>query len=149
MENTVIKESTSPEADNTLKEYTYTDVSEHNSKEDLYMVINEKVYDVTKFLDEHPGGEEVMLDAAGQDATEAFEDVGHSDEAREILDRMTVGSLKRLESDPKPMKSHISTESSSASSSSGIGIGLYILVVLGGVAAFGTYKYLQSQDGQA
>lgn len=41
------------------------------------------------------GGEEVMLDVAGQDATEAFEDVGHSDEARETLDQLLVGNLKR------------------------------------------------------
>lgn len=32
---------------------------------------------------------------AGQDATEAFEDVGHSDEAREILQGLIVGKLKR------------------------------------------------------
>ena len=42
------------------------------------------------------GGEEVLLDVGGQDATEAFEDVGHSDEAREILDGMIVGALKRM-----------------------------------------------------
>jgi len=36
-----------------------------------------------------------MLDVGGQDATEAFEDVGHSDEAREILNGMLVGNLKR------------------------------------------------------
>lgn len=36
-----------------------------------------------------------MLDMGGQDATEAFEDVGHSDEAREILNGLLVGSLKR------------------------------------------------------
>lgn len=41
------------------------------------------------------GGEEVMLDVGGQDATEAFEDVGHSDEARETLDKLYVGELKR------------------------------------------------------
>jgi cytochrome b involved in lipid metabolism len=41
------------------------------------------------------GGEEVLLDVGGQDATEAFEDVGHSDEAREILDGMLVGTLLR------------------------------------------------------
>jgi cytochrome b involved in lipid metabolism len=41
------------------------------------------------------GGEEVLLDVAGQDATEAFEDVGHSDEAREILAGLKVGTLKR------------------------------------------------------
>lgn len=42
------------------------------------------------------GGEEVLLDVAGQDATEAFEDVGHSDEAREILAPLQVGVLKRM-----------------------------------------------------
>lgn len=36
-----------------------------------------------------------MLDVAGQDATEAFEDVGHSDEARETLDQLYAGTLKR------------------------------------------------------
>ena len=36
-----------------------------------------------------------MLDVAGQDATEAFEDVGHSDEAREILEGLLVGTLQR------------------------------------------------------
>jgi hypothetical protein len=36
-----------------------------------------------------------MLDVGGQDATEAFEDVGHSDEARETLDQLLVGTLKR------------------------------------------------------
>ena len=41
------------------------------------------------------GGEEVLLDVGGQDATEAFEDVGHSDEAREILNGLLVGTLKR------------------------------------------------------
>lgn len=35
------------------------------------------------------------MDVAGQDATEAFEDIGHSDEAREILDGLLVGPLKR------------------------------------------------------
>lgn len=41
------------------------------------------------------GGEEVLLDVGGQDSTEAFEDVGHSDEAREILEGLLVGTLKR------------------------------------------------------
>lgn len=36
-----------------------------------------------------------MIDVAGQDGTEAFEDVGHSDEAREILEGLYIGDLKR------------------------------------------------------
>lgn len=36
-----------------------------------------------------------MVDVGGQDATEAFEDVGHSDEAREVLEGLLIGTLKR------------------------------------------------------
>jgi len=78
------------------KEYTYAEVAEHTAKKDLLLVIHDKVYDTSSFVDEHPGGEEVLLDVGGQDATEAFEDVGHSDEAREILEGLLVGTLKRL-----------------------------------------------------
>lgn len=38
----------------------------------------------------------MLLDVGGQDATEPFEDVGHSDEAREILNGLLVGNLKRV-----------------------------------------------------
>ena len=80
--------------------FTLSDVAEHNTKKDLWMVVHDKVYDCTSFVDEHPGGEEVMLDVGGQDATDAFEDVGHSDEAREILKGMLKGDLKRAVSLP-------------------------------------------------
>ena len=35
-------------------ELTYQDVAEHNTKDDLYMVIHDKIYDISKFVDEHP-----------------------------------------------------------------------------------------------
>lgn len=43
-----------------------------------------------------------MLDVGGQDATEAFEDVGHSDEARETLEQLLIGKLKRQVSSSFP-----------------------------------------------
>lgn len=52
------------------------------------------VYDVTKFMDEHPGGDEVLTAEAGKDASEAFEDVGHSDDARSLLPAMLVGAME-------------------------------------------------------
>ncbi|KAF8982379.1 hypothetical protein BGZ52_001904, partial [Haplosporangium bisporale] len=61
---------------------TFADLSKHNSRDNLFLAIHDKVYDVSGFIDEHPGGEEVLLDEAGRDATESFEDVGHSEEAR-------------------------------------------------------------------
>lgn len=42
---------------------------------------------------QHPGGEEVLLEQAGSDATESFEDVGHSTDAREMLEQYYVGEL--------------------------------------------------------
>ena len=38
----------------TTKEFSYSDVSEHSSKKDLYLVIHDKVYNATSFVDEHP-----------------------------------------------------------------------------------------------
>jgi len=129
------------------KEYTYAEVAEHTAKKDLLLVIHDKVYDTSSFVDEHPGGEEVLLDVGGQDATEAFEDVGHSDEAREILEGLLVGTLKRLPGDPKPKVAAANTTSSTTSSSStGMGIGLYAVILLGGLAAYGAYQYMQSQS---
>lgn len=54
------------------------EISKHNNAESTWIIIDDLVYDVTKFLMEHPGGEEVILNLAGQDATEGFNDVGHS-----------------------------------------------------------------------
>ncbi|RVD86451.1 uncharacterized protein DFL_004725 [Arthrobotrys flagrans] len=130
------------------KEYTYADVAAHDTKESIYVVIDEKVYDVSAFVDEHPGGEEVMLDVAGQDGTEAFEDVGHSDEAREILSKYLIGNLKRSESDPKPVTISRAAASSSGDSSSGGLPGIVYAVLVAAVAA-GGYYYLQLQQQQA
>ncbi|KAJ7228189.1 cytochrome b5-like heme/steroid binding domain-containing protein [Mycena pura] len=74
---------------------TLDELRANNTKDSLYVLLHEKVYDVTKFLDEHPGGDEVILAEASQDATEAFEDVGHSDEARELLPGMLVGEFEK------------------------------------------------------
>ena len=65
----------------------------HSSREDVWMSIHGKVYDVTKYLEDHPGGEEVLMDRGGKDATEDYEDVGHSNEARKTLNRYEIGEL--------------------------------------------------------
>ncbi|KAI0698518.1 cytochrome b5 [Cerioporus squamosus] len=76
---------------------TYAELKEHRTKDSLYLLLHEKVYDVTKFIDEHPGGDEVILAEAARDATEAFEDVGHSDEARALLKDMLVGDFEKTD----------------------------------------------------
>ncbi|XP_019749446.1 cytochrome b5 [Hippocampus comes] len=76
-----------------VKYFTLDDIAEHNSVKSTWIVISHKVYDVTGFLEEHPGGEEVLREHAGGDATENFEDVGHSSDARAIAQQMFVGEL--------------------------------------------------------
>ncbi|CAG8652372.1 15366_t:CDS:2 [Cetraspora pellucida] len=75
------------------KLFTFEELSQHNKKGSLYVAIKGKIYDISKFIDEHPGGEVVLLDEAGRDATDAFKDVGHSGEALEILKGLEIGEL--------------------------------------------------------
>lgn len=52
------------------------------------------VYDITKYLDDHPGGAGILLDVAGIDATEFFDNAGHSEDADEIMANYRIGTLK-------------------------------------------------------
>ncbi|XP_026869109.2 cytochrome b5 [Electrophorus electricus] len=76
-----------------IKYYRLSEVEERNSSKSTWIIINHKVYDVTKFLEEHPGGEEVLREQAGGDATESFEDVGHSTDARDMSKSFLIGEL--------------------------------------------------------
>ncbi|XP_031096700.1 cytochrome b5-like [Ipomoea triloba] len=69
------------------------EVSLHNTPKDCWVIINAKAYNVTNFLNEHPGGEDVLLAAAGKDASEEFEDAGHGSAARLMLDEFYVGEV--------------------------------------------------------
>ncbi|XP_074769653.1 cytochrome b5 type B isoform X2 [Athene noctua] len=73
--------------------FTLEEVGKRNSNSEAWLVIHGRVYDVTRFLEEHPGGEEVLLEQAGRDATECFEDVGHSMDAREMLKQYYIGEI--------------------------------------------------------
>lgn len=76
-----------------VKTYTLDEIAEHSDKKSTWILIHGNVYDVTKFLEEHPGGEEVLLDQAGKHATEAFEDIGHSTDARDLMKQYKIGEL--------------------------------------------------------
>ncbi|KAM9416510.1 cytochrome b5 [Salvelinus alpinus] len=76
-----------------VKYYRLSEIEEQNTFKSTWIIINFNVYDVTKFLEEHPGGEEVLREQAGGDATESFEDVGHSSDAKEMAANMVIGEL--------------------------------------------------------
>ncbi|CAM0881070.1 unnamed protein product [Alopecurus aequalis] len=83
------------EENETKQLFSLSDVSLHASRKDCWVVIHGKVYDVTKFLEDHPGGEDVLLHVSAYgDATEAFEDVGHSTSAIGMMSSYLIGSIE-------------------------------------------------------
>ncbi|XP_008848889.1 cytochrome b5 [Nannospalax galili] len=81
------------QTDSAVKYYTLEEIQKHKDSRSTWVILHHKVYDLTKFLEEHPGGEEVLREQAGGDATENFEDVGHSTDARELSKTYIIGEL--------------------------------------------------------
>ncbi|CAG7861415.1 unnamed protein product, partial [Brassica rapa] len=57
--------------DLTPKSYSKSEVAEHNKRDDCWIIIKDKVYDFTSYVEEHPGGD-AILDHAGDDSTDGF-----------------------------------------------------------------------------
>jgi cytochrome b involved in lipid metabolism len=114
------------------------ELKEHRNSQSLWLAIHDQVYDVTQFIEEHPGGEEVLLEQGGGYATEAFEDVGHSTDARELMKKYHIGKL--AESSTENKKSNVRTTPGSASAKAGGSSWLSWLIPLG-VAAFATIVF--------
>jgi cytochrome b involved in lipid metabolism len=75
--------------------YTLTEVAKHNKKSDAWMIINNKVYDVTEWIPNHPGGN-IILKGIGKDATYMFENLHkHGVYANKILKKYYIGKLKQ------------------------------------------------------
>lgn len=81
--------------------YTMTDVSAHNQPTDCWMIIHDKVYNVTDFVQssQHPGGP-VITQGCGIDATTLFEDrpgegTPHRTSTHEMLANFYIGDLKK------------------------------------------------------
>lgn len=77
--------------------YTLSEVAEHDNYNDCWIVLYDRVYNVTEFLTQHPGGVEMILEYAGRDGSIAFR--GHS--------RLAIDSLKMYEIGELPEKERI------------------------------------------
>ena len=82
--------------DKVLKEYTLADVAQHNSQKDIWIVVKGKVYDVTPYVEEHPGGLAILRNAGG-DATEGFHGPQHPPRVFDIIDDFLIGKLSTQE----------------------------------------------------
>lgn len=55
------------------KSFTPADVAAHNNADKgMYIIVDSSVYDVTNFVDEHPGGAKILKRVAGKDASKQF-----------------------------------------------------------------------------
>lgn len=69
------------------------EVGKRNSKHKARVLIHGCVYNITCFLEEHQGGEELLLEQVGRDATESLDDVDHSTDTREMLKHYYIGDI--------------------------------------------------------
>lgn len=83
-----------------IKMITLAEVAKHATETDCWMVISDKVYDVTKFIPNHPGGK-LIIGGCGKDATKLFNERPtnnkgpHPASAQEALKKLYIGDLQK------------------------------------------------------
>ncbi|KAL5636762.1 hypothetical protein ACGC1H_000661 [Rhizoctonia solani] len=78
------------------------EVATHNTPDSCWIIVSGKVYDVTEFLSEHPGGSAILLKHAGKDATAAYE-VAHGPE---IIQEGLSPEKRKGTVDPSTIQAH-------------------------------------------
>jgi cytochrome b involved in lipid metabolism len=73
-----------------------SELEQHSTNQDCWISVHGVVMDITPFLNEHPGGPDVIVSVSGRDCTQEFEDVGHTDSARGMGNKYIIGSLNGL-----------------------------------------------------
>lgn len=71
-----------------------SDVYSHASLSDCYLVINNKVYDVTKYIPYHPAGSRIISQYCGTEVTGIFASI-HSNRAWDLLSRYKIGTISK------------------------------------------------------
>jgi len=78
----------------TGKLFTLAEVKKHDKEEDCWIIIKDRVYDATEYLELHPGGIESITMNGGIDATEDFVAI-HSTKATKMLEKYYIGDLDK------------------------------------------------------
>ncbi len=74
--------------------FTAEEVAKHNTLEDLWVIINGGVYDLTDYVDPHPGGDKIAQNAGG-DASVGFAGPQHPDHVKDTVEQFRIGSLRQ------------------------------------------------------
>ncbi|CDP03257.1 unnamed protein product [Coffea canephora] len=75
------------------KTYSKAEVSLHNKRADCWIIIKDKVYDVTSYVEEHPGGDAILAHA-GDDSTEGFYGPQHATRVFDMIEDFYIGDLQ-------------------------------------------------------
>ena len=76
------------------KVITAQEVAKHNSH-DCWMIIEGKVYNLSKYMDKHPAGMDAIMSSCGKDATEAFNNHHRKRKTKEALKEFYIGELAK------------------------------------------------------
>ena len=90
---TLRAESGVREVSTTGGKFTLAEVAEHNTLDDLWLAVDGKVFDITKFAADHPGGKEVLELYAGQDGSAEFNMIHHPDIIRKYGRVYEIGDV--------------------------------------------------------
>lgn len=67
----------------------------HDKINDCWLLIHGKVYDVTKFMQDHPDGEEILVGVSGKDCSVLFDEINHSDDAKNSMVEYYIGEYEK------------------------------------------------------
>lgn len=93
----------SKDSQNTSQRLTRDEVAKNNTEDSLWCIVDHKVYDLTDFVDAHPGGSIVLQQVAGQDATAAFYNL-HRHEVLQKYSSLCIGTIEGEKSEVIDMK---------------------------------------------
>jgi len=75
------------------KLYTNEEVAQHNTESSMWIIVHDKVYDVTNFLNEHPGGKKVLIKVAGTDASKQFDNFHNKSVLEKYSPQLYIGDI--------------------------------------------------------
>ena len=83
----------------TLPSYTWQQVSKHNTLSSLWCINNQYVYDITEWINKHPGGQNVLLLSGGRDITDLLISYHpfNVDKVHGILNKYCIGTVSEYE----------------------------------------------------
>ncbi|ROV93473.1 hypothetical protein VSDG_06789 [Cytospora chrysosperma] len=85
------------------KTFSASDVASHKTPDSLWIIVDQDIYDVTKFQEDHPGGKKILQRVAGKDASKQFWKYHNEGILKKYKGQLQIGSLdsKPKEAEPK------------------------------------------------